>query len=115
MLSANKLYKNNNTIKYLGYQISFLKKWIEFQFSEGMNWENYGKWEFDHVKPFSSFDLKNINEHYICFSWKNLQPLWKCDNILKSDKINEILIKKHLELADKFLAQIKEGELSGTS
>lgn len=70
----------------LGYESKDLRKRIEFQFKDGMSWENYGEWHIDHKKPISRFieqgitDLSKIN--MLC----NLQPLWARDNIIKSNK-----------------------------
>jgi hypothetical protein len=67
------------------------KKHIESQFTEGMNWNNYGNkvktdWSIDHIMPISLAitleDVKILN-HYT-----NLRPMWHLDNIKKRDKIN---------------------------
>ena len=110
-LKSNNVNKNNKTITFLQCSILFLKTWIEYQFQENMNWENYGKWELDHVRPCCSYNLEIIEEQYNCFHWSNLQPLWKEDNIKKGGKIDINLIKMHLEKANNFSAQVKEGEL----
>ncbi len=62
-----------------------VKQHIEQQFQEGMSWDNHGKWHIDHIIPLAS--AKTEKElHKLCH-YKNLQPLWAIDNILKSDKI----------------------------
>lgn len=80
--------KCDKTMKLIGCDIKTLKKHLEIKFADGMKWENYGKngWEIDHIIPCSSFDLTNNDEQRICFNYNNLQPLWKLDNILKSNK-----------------------------
>jgi hypothetical protein len=66
----------------------FLIKWLEFQWKDDMNWENYGsKWHIDHIIPINQFDLTKKIDQKICFHWRNLQPLYAFDNISKSDKI----------------------------
>ena len=75
--SQNKI-KLGKTIDYLGCDYKVLKEYLENKFSEGMNWNNYGKWEIDHIIPVS----KGGSFHYT-----NLQPLWKEDNLKKSNKI----------------------------
>lgn len=77
--------KNNTTKDLLGCTFEEAKKHIELKFTDGMNWENYGKWHIDHIIPLSS--AKTENEMYILFNFNNLQPLWASDNFKKSDKI----------------------------
>jgi hypothetical protein len=108
--------KDNFTLSYLGCKITFLKAWIESQFVNGMTWENHGEWEYDHVKPCIAYDLSIVEEQYKCFNWKNVQPLWRLDNIQKSGKIDYNLIKHHRIKANKFeynylFAENKESEL----
>jgi hypothetical protein len=52
-----------------------------------MTFDNYGEWELDHIYPISKFNLDDINEVKKCFNYKNIQPLWKLENIKKSNKI----------------------------
>ena len=53
-----------------------------------MKWDNYTHdgWHLDHVRPCSSFDFSNKEEVYLCFIWRNLQPLWSLENTAKGDK-----------------------------
>ena len=64
-----------------------LKKHLERQLKDGMTFENYGKWEIDHIKAITLYNLNNEYEMLECFNYKNLQPLWREDNIKKSNKI----------------------------
>ena len=49
-----------------------------------MSWDNYGVWEIDHIIPISAFDLFNTPPNIIN-ALDNLQPLWKIENINKSN------------------------------
>ena len=80
-------HKSNRTIKLLGCTIEKLKQHLELQLTKGMNWNNYGKWHIDHIKPCSSFNLSQSEEQEKCFHYTNLQPLWAKDNLKKSDKL----------------------------
>ena len=83
--------KIKRTLKYNQYldcNPNMLKNHLENLFKENMNYENYGEWEVDHIKPISSFNLNDLDEAKKCFNYKNLQPLWKKDNLKKSNKIN---------------------------
>lgn len=83
------LNKNKRTQKYLGCNIDFFQKWIEFQLYDGMTMENYGNiWHIDHVKPCASYNLSDDKQVEECFNWKNLRPLLKEKNLLKSDNID---------------------------
>ncbi len=115
-LNAKKNKKINKTIQYIGCEIIFFRNWMQYQFTENMSWENYGEWHLDHVKPCASYDLKNENDIKECFNWKNYQPLWAKDNLIKSNKIDNKLINEHKEKVQKYIltlnsAQLKEGGL----
>lgn len=80
--------KCDSTFKLLGCTIEEFKIHLENQFTEGMTWDNHGfyGWHIDHIRPCASFDLSNEEEQKICFHYTNLQPLWRKDNLIKSDK-----------------------------
>lgn len=79
--------KSQRTIKLIGCTIEFLKEHLQRQFQSGMNWNNYGQWHIDHIKPCNSFNLEDPTEQQKCFNYNNLQPLWAVDNYKKHDKI----------------------------
>lgn len=81
--------KSSNTNKLIGCDIPFLKTYIASLFTEGMTWDNYGEWQIDHIKPCSKFDLSKKDEQLLCFNFKNLQPLWALDNLIKKNKFKE--------------------------
>jgi hypothetical protein len=78
-------YKTSSTIELLGTDWLTVKTYIEKKFSEGMSWDNYGKWHIDHIIPLSSAKTKEKMEE-LCH-YTNLQPLWARDNIIKHDKL----------------------------
>ena len=85
--------KSTSTKKLLGCTVEFLKKHLELQFKDNMSWDNYGRkknikcWEIDHIQPCASFNFTKVKEQRKCFNYKNLQPLWAKDNLIKSDNI----------------------------
>ena len=78
--------KSFHTKEILGIDIENYKKWLLFQMTPEMNFNNI---HIDHVKPISSFDISNDNELLEAFNWRNTQPLLKQDNLRKSNKVNE--------------------------
>lgn len=90
ILHALKNYKGvkkaAKTVELIGCSIETLKLHLESQFTEGMTWENQGKWHIDHIKPCASFDLTQQDQQKQCFHYTNLQPLWALDNHKKSNK-----------------------------
>jgi len=78
--------KVETTMKLVGCNIEQLKLYLEKQFKEGMDWDNYGKWHIDHIKPCCRFNLAKIEEQQKCFNYMNLQPLWAKDNIKKGGR-----------------------------
>jgi hypothetical protein len=74
------------SLSLIGCSIDFLKKHLESKWTEGMSWENYGKWHIDHIIPCNIFNLTIPIQQEECFNWKNLQPLWAIDNLKKGTK-----------------------------
>jgi hypothetical protein len=79
--------KKSSFSRAIGCTLEKLKEHIEKQFTEGMNWDNWGYygWHIDHIIPLSS--AKTVSELYKLCHYTNLQPLWAKENIKKSNKI----------------------------
>lgn len=77
------------TFNILGYSVDDLIKHLETQFEPWMNWDNYGKWEVDHIIPDSFYNYSSIYEEAFKESWKlsNLRPLEKSLNASKGAKL----------------------------
>jgi hypothetical protein len=96
--------KRNTYVSYLNCNREMFLDWIEFQFADKFKWEDYGKkWVIDHVIPIDFFDLENYNHQYKCFSWFNLRPCEIRDNMEKSNKILEDIVKNHQSIVDTFI------------
>tara|TARA_B110000240_G_C13406404_1_gene413293 strand:+ start:64 stop:1056 length:993 start_codon:yes stop_codon:yes gene_type:complete len=87
--------KNTKSAKILGCSFEELKYHLEKQFTEGMSWDNRGKWQIDHIIPVAS--AINEEELFKLNHYTNLQPMWGKENIKKSDNFNEADKKKYLE------------------
>ena len=79
-------YKTGSGVKDLGCSIEEFKVHLGNLFTEDMSFDNYGEWEIDHIKPLSLFDLTQRSQVLYACHYTNLQPLWKEDNRLKSNK-----------------------------
>lgn len=92
-LKSDGCSKSERTWKYIGCSPQMLRRWLEFQFYDGMNFENHGSlWHLEHVRPCASFDL-SINENiHKCFSWKNVKPLLASKNLSKKDTVDNFQI-----------------------
>lgn len=54
-----------------------------------MSWENYGRWELDHIIPVASIKNADDDEQIRCvFVWSNIRPLWKEANLNKKARID---------------------------
>jgi len=69
----------NTVVKELGCSIKEYFVYLENQFTNDMNWDNYGTyWEIDHIQPLS----KGGSFHYT-----NTQPLTITENRAKGNRI----------------------------
>jgi hypothetical protein len=78
-----------SAVRDIGCSLDDFKLYIEAKFQPGMTWNNYGEWHLDHIRPLCSFNLENREEFLEACNYKNIQPLWKLDNLTKSDKLPE--------------------------
>jgi hypothetical protein len=85
-MKNNGFSKTTKTYSILGCSYDEFKTYIEQRFKEGMSWENYGMWEYDHITPASWA----INEEEIIKlnHYTNLQPLWREENLTKNNKFS---------------------------
>jgi hypothetical protein len=83
----NWLEKPARTEALIGCTIEAAKFHIESQFQPGMSWENRGSFVIDHWCPVAAFNLEDSEEVRHCFNWRNLQPLTRHDNAVKSDTL----------------------------
>lgn len=85
--------RSGKCFRVLGYTQDELRLHLEKQFKPGMTWDNYGRgpddWQIDHILPLSKFPALSADDDNFKKVWalSNLQPLWKRDNLHKSDKI----------------------------
>ena len=81
--------KELHSEEYLCCDADTLKLHIESQFVDGMNWDNRGEWQIDHIIPIrykkngKTPSLKRIIKR---LHYKNLQPLWAKDNMSKGNR-----------------------------
>ena len=107
--SLKGMTKQSSTKEILGIDVDTYRKWIEFQFTPEMNWENI---EIDHVKPICKFDVTKDDELREAFNWKNTQPLLKQDHQQKGSKFNFLNYKLHFIKAYQFLKVNEEERLN---
>ncbi|NBW15807.1 MAG: hypothetical protein EBR82_48255 [Caulobacteraceae bacterium] len=70
---------------WLGYSVDDLRAHLEARFTEGMTWQNIGRWHIDHIRPLASFTITGPDcpEFRAAWALENLQPLWAKDNLSK--------------------------------
>jgi hypothetical protein len=85
VLKSKNFHKKHKTNQILKCSFEYFFYYIERQFKEGMTWENHGEWELDHAVPHS---LGITAEEVIALNhYSNFQPLWKEDNLKKTNKL----------------------------
>lgn len=78
--------KGKRTEDILGETFDNVRRHLEKQFEDGMNWNNFGEWHIDHIVPLSSG--RNQEELIKLNHYTNLQPLWAKDNLSKGAKLD---------------------------
>lgn len=75
--------RTDRTSAMLGYTKEELSAHIESLFLDGMNWENWGTWHIDHIRPISSFLKSGVSDPKEINALRNLRPLWAAENLSK--------------------------------
>ena len=83
--TALKGKKTKRTMEYLKCSVEELKIHLENQFTDGMTWENQGKWHIDHIIPLK-YGNPTLEETIDRLHYTNTQPLWAVDNIAKGNR-----------------------------
>lgn len=82
--------KSESTLNLVGCTLDFLCRRLESLFTKGMTYEKLiaGEIHIDHIIACAHFDLSDPLDQFLCFNWRNLQPLWGPDNIQKSARFD---------------------------
>jgi len=72
--------KFDTTLNSLGYSAIELKEHIEKNWTEGMNWKNYGDWHVDHIRSVGTFDSTSLPSEVNALS--NLNPMWSTNRFI---------------------------------
>ena len=104
--------KIGSTEDYIGTTFERVADWLEYNFTDGMTWENHGTvWDIDHVIPVYRWDLTDPKQVEMCFNWKNLSPL-ECGKNRngKRSYIDYEQVVRHLRNEQKYFIEKKLNE-----
>ncbi len=83
---------------YFGLDIENYRKWIELQFSDELNWENFGsKWQFDHIVPVAYFDFSNPDDLSLCWNFINIRVEKLEIDRSRGNRIDVIAVKPYFQ------------------
>ena len=72
-------------MKYLGCELPYFLEYLRLQFFDDMSFDERTKWELDHIRPLTSFDLEDDSVWSCCWNWRNLRPIPKAANRKKRE------------------------------
>ena len=78
-------HSKSSMVQILGCDYMLFKEWIESKFTDGMSWDNYGEWHYEHLIPTSY--AETIDEVYELCHHSNYRPMWGNENLTKSNKL----------------------------
>ena len=107
---------------YFGLNIESFRRWIEIQFTDELNWNNFASaWQFDHIVPIAYFDFNNEDDLRLAWNFVNIR-VEKLDlNKATGNRIDVIAVKSYFEVlfaktgyfvCEKMLVKIDEIEIS---
>lgn len=84
--------------QYFGLDIETLRNWFEIQFTDELNWDNFGKaWQFDHIVPTTYFDYSDEADLFLCWSFINIRVEKLSVNKNRNDRIDLLAVRPYFE------------------
>ena len=78
--------RNTSAMKYLGCELPFFLEYLRLQFFDDMSFDKRNKWELDHIRPVTTFNLEDHNQWSCLWNWRNLRPIPKSVNRKKRER-----------------------------
>lgn len=83
---------------YFGLDAQSLRKWFEIQFSDDLNWENFGtSWQFDHIVPATYFDYSIEEDLKLCWSFINIRAERIEQNKNRGNRVDIISVRPYFQ------------------
>jgi hypothetical protein len=83
---------------YFGLDIESFRAWIEIQFDETTNWENFATtWQFDHIVPVNYFEFRDESDMKLCWNFINIRVEKIDHNRGRGNRIDVIAAKSFFE------------------
>ncbi len=108
---------------YFGLDKTLIRKWFEFQFNEGLSWNNFATaWHIDHIVPVTYFDHSKNDELRLCWNFTNLRVETFQKNKDRGNRLDilaakayfqELHLKTSYGICERMLEKLKNIEISG--
>ncbi|MCX6319115.1 MAG: hypothetical protein NTW29_17690 [Bacteroidetes bacterium] len=105
---------------YFGLDIANMRQWFEYQFENGLGWDNFAKmWQFDHIIPVTYFDFSKEEELKLCWNFTNIRVERYQPGTTKGNRMDLLAAKNYFRdlydttqypLCEKLLHKIEEIE-----
>ena len=83
---------------YFGLDIIRFRKWIEMQFVQGIEWEDFAKkWQFEHIIPVTFFDFSDEMELKLCWNFANIRIDLFQQNNDRGNRFDVLAAKRYFE------------------
>ena len=84
--------------QFFGLDTNTLRKWFELQFTDNLNWDNFGKdWQFDHIVPAAYFDYSNEEDLRLCWSFINLRVVKTEADSSRGNRIDVLAVRPYFQ------------------
>ncbi|MBD0350729.1 MAG: hypothetical protein ICV65_06210 [Flavisolibacter sp.] len=83
---------------FFGLDIKHFRSWIELQFDETLNWDNFSSaWQFDHIVPVAYFDFSKEDDMRLCWNFINIRVEKLELNKNRGNRIDVLAAKTYFE------------------